>query len=141
MIRDPQRFERLLADTRAIVREVAMPNEARVEREDAIPPEIVATMREMGLFGWSIPQEYGGAGLTTEEPSVRRSGRSRRRSPSPHSAVSSVSRSAASSWSRGCWPIAERFYRDVRAFRIYEGTSQIHQIGIGQALLSAAAQD
>ena len=67
MIRDPQRFERLLADTRAFVREVAMPNEARVEREDAIPPEIVATMREMGLFGWSIPQEYGGAGVTTEE--------------------------------------------------------------------------
>jgi acyl-CoA dehydrogenase len=29
----------------------------------------------------------------------------------------------------------ERFYRDVRAFRIYEGTSQIHQIGIAKHLL------
>lgn len=32
----------------------------------------------------------------------------------------------------------ERFYRDVRAFRIYEGTSQIHQITIGKRLLSDA---
>jgi acyl-CoA dehydrogenase len=29
----------------------------------------------------------------------------------------------------------ERFYRDVRAFRIYEGTSQIHQLNIAGHLL------
>jgi len=29
----------------------------------------------------------------------------------------------------------ERFYRDVRAFRIYEGTSQIHQLNIGKHLM------
>ncbi|MEJ8824974.1 acyl-CoA dehydrogenase family protein [Variovorax humicola] len=34
----------------------------------------------------------------------------------------------------------ERFYRDVRAFRIHKGTSQVHQIGIGKALLRNAAQ-
>lgn len=67
MIRDKQRFDKLIAETRAFVRDVAMPNEARVEREDAIPEEIVATMRSMGLFGWSIPQAYGGAELSTEE--------------------------------------------------------------------------
>lgn len=67
MIRDPQRFERLMASTRAFVREVAMPNEARVERDDQIPEDIVSTMRSLGLFGWSIPEAYGGAGLTTEE--------------------------------------------------------------------------
>ena len=32
----------------------------------------------------------------------------------------------------------ERFYRDVRAFRIYEGTSQIHQLNIGKLLLKGA---
>lgn len=67
MIRDPQQLENLLARIRAFVRDVAIPNEERVERENAIPEEIVAQMRSLGFFGWSIPEEYGGAGLTTEE--------------------------------------------------------------------------
>ena len=33
----------------------------------------------------------------------------------------------------------ERFYRDVRLFRLYEGTSQIHQLNIAKHLLRAAA--
>jgi acyl-CoA dehydrogenase len=67
MIRDAQRLERLLDGIRRFVREVAIPNEDRVEREDRIPDEIVAAMRKLGSYGWSIPEEYGGAGLTTEE--------------------------------------------------------------------------
>lgn len=67
MIRDAQALDRLLRETRAFVREQAIPNEARVEAEDRVPPEIVALARERGIFGWSIPEEYGGAGLTTEE--------------------------------------------------------------------------
>ncbi len=67
MIRDQSRFDQLIASTREFVREIAMPNEARVEYDNAIPAEIVSTMRRIGLFGWSIPQQYGGAGLTTEE--------------------------------------------------------------------------
>jgi acyl-CoA dehydrogenase len=38
-----------------------------VAEEDEVPPEIVAEMREMGLFGLSIPEEYGGLGLTMSE--------------------------------------------------------------------------
>ncbi|MDR3097530.1 MAG: acyl-CoA dehydrogenase family protein [Paraburkholderia sp.] len=67
MIRDQHKHDALIHDVRSFVREVAIPNETRVERDDAIPDEIVATMRELGLFGWSIPEEYGGSGLTTEE--------------------------------------------------------------------------
>jgi len=33
----------------------------------------------------------------------------------------------------------ERFYRDVRAFRIYEGTSQIHLLNIGKRLVADPA--
>jgi acyl-CoA dehydrogenase len=29
----------------------------------------------------------------------------------------------------------ERFYRDVRLFRLYEGTSQIHQLNIAKLML------
>lgn len=67
MIRDAKRMEHLLERTRAFVRDVAIPNEERVEREDLVPEEIVAEMRRLGLFGWSIPEAYGGSGLTCEE--------------------------------------------------------------------------
>ena len=67
MIRDPERQARLIADIRRFVRELAIPNEDRVERENAMPAELVDAMRKLGSFGWSIPEEYGGAALTTEE--------------------------------------------------------------------------
>ncbi|UPK29900.1 acyl-CoA dehydrogenase family protein [Bradyrhizobium sp. 195] len=67
MIRDPAAFEALLDRVRRFVRDVAIPAEARVESSDEVPTDIVATMRTEGFFGWSIPEAYGGAGLTTEE--------------------------------------------------------------------------
>ena len=67
MIRDPENFANFLAEIRSFVRTIAIPNEARVEAEDQIPEEIVEEMRQRGYFGWSIPEEFGGAGLTTEE--------------------------------------------------------------------------
>ena len=67
MIRDEKRLASLLDTTRRFMNDVAIPNEERVERENAIPEEIVAKMRSLGFFGWSIPEDYGGAGLTTEE--------------------------------------------------------------------------
>ena len=67
MIRDAARLNALLETVRRFVRETAIPNEARVSDEDAVPEEIVAEMRRLGFFGWSIPEEHGGAGLTTEE--------------------------------------------------------------------------
>jgi acyl-CoA dehydrogenase len=41
--------------------------ENRVEDEDAVPPEIISEMREMGLFGLTVPEAYGGLGLTMGE--------------------------------------------------------------------------
>lgn len=67
MIRDPERFGAFLDEVRDFVRTVAMPAEDLVEREDTIPDALVADMRRRGYFGWSIPEAYGGAGLTTEE--------------------------------------------------------------------------
>lgn len=67
MIRDPAAFEALLERVRRFVRDIAIPAEARVESCDEVPADIVATMRTEGFFGWSIPEAYGGAGLTTEE--------------------------------------------------------------------------
>lgn len=67
MIRDPARLEALLNHTRAFVRESAIPNEERVDREDQIPEPLVDEMRRLGMFGWSIPERFGGSGLSSEE--------------------------------------------------------------------------
>jgi acyl-CoA dehydrogenase len=67
MIRDQHELDRLLAEVRDWVRSVAIPNEQRVADTDEVPDDIVADMRTRGFFGWSIPEAYGGLGLTTEE--------------------------------------------------------------------------
>ena len=67
MIRDPETFGLLLASVRRFVRERLVPNEQRMADEDAVPTEIAAEMRELGLFGLSLPEAYGGLGLTMEE--------------------------------------------------------------------------
>lgn len=64
---DTETFDALIGTVRRFVAERLRPLEERVEREDEVPPEIVAEMREMGLFGLSIPEEYGGLGLTMSE--------------------------------------------------------------------------
>ena len=67
MIRDQEALNILLDSVRRFVRERCVPNEARVDAEDAIPPEIEQEMKQLGYFGWSIPEEFGGLGLTSEE--------------------------------------------------------------------------
>jgi acyl-CoA dehydrogenase len=64
---DPESFELLLTTVRRYVAERLRPLEARVAEEDEVPAEVVAEMREMGLFGLSIPEDYGGLGLTMGE--------------------------------------------------------------------------
>jgi acyl-CoA dehydrogenase len=70
VIRDPETFSVLLASVERFVRERLIPREAEVVETDAIPPDLLAGMRDMGLFGLTIPEQYGGLGLTTEEEVV-----------------------------------------------------------------------
>jgi len=67
MIRNPETFSTFLADIRHFVRTECQPLEEQVDRTDEIPEALVERMRDKGLFGHSIPEAYGGAGLTTEE--------------------------------------------------------------------------
>ena len=70
MIRDPETFNVLLDAIRRFVRERLIPAEQQLVDNDEIPAAIIAEMREMGLFGLTIPVEYGGLGLTTEEEAL-----------------------------------------------------------------------
>jgi len=67
MIRDASHLDALIADIRAFVREQWHPLEDQIDRGGVIPEAIVDELRHKGYFGWSIPPEYGGLGLTTEE--------------------------------------------------------------------------
>ncbi|NMF97613.1 acyl-CoA dehydrogenase family protein [Aromatoleum toluolicum] len=67
MIRDQETLNILLDTISRFVRERLVPQEAHVAETDQIPPELVAEMKELGLFGLSIPEEFGGMGLTMEE--------------------------------------------------------------------------
>ncbi|MCG8355192.1 MAG: acyl-CoA dehydrogenase family protein, partial [Kiloniellales bacterium] len=67
MALDPETLTVLLDTIRRFVRERLVPLEAQVADEDRVPDDILAEMRELGLFGMTIPQAYGGLGLSMEE--------------------------------------------------------------------------
>ena len=64
---DVETFEMFRSTIRRFVEEKLIPAEDVVEETDAVPEDIVAQMRDMGLFGISIPEEYGGLGCTISE--------------------------------------------------------------------------
>ena len=67
MSSDTKKLQAMLEEIRSFLRTECLPIEAQVDAADEIPEPVVQRMRELGLFGHSIPEEYGGAGLTTEE--------------------------------------------------------------------------
>lgn len=60
---DAEDFADILATTRDYVRTVVVPREQEIADADAIPDDIRAGLAEMGLFGYAIPQQWGGLGL------------------------------------------------------------------------------
>lgn len=67
MIRDQETFNLLIDTIARFVRERLQPAEHRVANEDSIPSAIIDEMRALGLFGLTIPEDFGGLGLTMEE--------------------------------------------------------------------------
>lgn len=67
MIRDPDLLQQLLGTLRDFVQNELVPLEHEVAETDQIPEHIVQQMCELGLFGLTIPEEYGGLGITMEE--------------------------------------------------------------------------
>jgi acyl-CoA dehydrogenase len=67
MALDQETLSQLIDTVGRFVRERLVPNEERIAEEDAIPADIVAEMRDLGLFGLSVPEEFGGLGLTMSE--------------------------------------------------------------------------
>ena len=64
---DQETFALLKESVTRFVQERLVPNENRVEEEDEVPAEIISEMKALGLYGISIPEEYGGIGLTLSQ--------------------------------------------------------------------------
>ena len=64
---DAETFGLLKNQLARYVEERLIPAEDTVEESDDIPPEIVREFKEMGLFGLSVPEAFGGLGLTMAE--------------------------------------------------------------------------
>ncbi len=67
MALDPESFDILLATVQRFVRERLVPAENHLEEHDEVPPELVEAMKELGLFGLTVPEEYGGIGLSVRQ--------------------------------------------------------------------------
>ena len=67
MIREQETLNALLASVSRFVRERLVPAENEVSETDRIPDAIISEMKQLGLFGLTIPESYGGLELTMEE--------------------------------------------------------------------------
>ena len=56
-------FAAILAQTREFVRTAVVPREQEILQDDRVPDDLRQQAREMGLFGYAIPQRWGGLGL------------------------------------------------------------------------------
>jgi acyl-CoA dehydrogenase len=64
---DNESFELLLASVQRFVRERLIPAEDAVEEQDLVPADLIEDMKAMGLFGLTVPEEYGGIGLSVSQ--------------------------------------------------------------------------
>ena len=56
-------FQEILAQTRQFVRSAVVPREQEILADDRVPDDLREQATKMGLFGYAIPQQWGGLGL------------------------------------------------------------------------------
>ena len=64
---DAETFEQFIEQLERYVRERLIPAERDTIENDRVPDDILQEMKDMGLFGLTVPEEYGGAGLNTSQ--------------------------------------------------------------------------
>jgi acyl-CoA dehydrogenase len=64
---DAETRDQLIEMVRRFAAERLRPIEAQVAEQDAIPDDVLEEMKSLGLYGLSIPEEYGGLDLSMED--------------------------------------------------------------------------
>jgi alkylation response protein AidB-like acyl-CoA dehydrogenase len=135
--------ERAYADEVAhFLRKEVDPRSRQIEEDDAIPEELMKLARGMGLFGITIPEQYGGSGLTLRGKCAIGALMRGERGTMEASAAKLYSTEALGKVVQihgGMGYIREAgietLYRDARIVRIYEGSSEIQRNIISGLLL------
>jgi acyl-CoA dehydrogenase len=60
-------FDELIEVLRDFIRREVMPAEAGIDESDEIPDQLITQAKEMGLYGYALPSEFGGLGLSVEQ--------------------------------------------------------------------------
>ncbi len=64
---DAEDFDQVRDAVRRLVRDVVVPREEEIEETDRVPDELRQAAAAMGLFGYALPEEFGGLGVTMSE--------------------------------------------------------------------------
>jgi len=64
---DADVFDQFLIQLERFVRDRLIPVEREIIETDLIPDSVIDAMRDMGLFGLTIPEEHGGAGMNISQ--------------------------------------------------------------------------
>jgi acyl-CoA dehydrogenase len=64
---EPDELQAIMKTVREFVREQVVPLEDEIEERDAVPDRLREQAAAMGLFGYALPEEYGGLGFTMSE--------------------------------------------------------------------------
>jgi len=64
---DEDVFEQFLDQLNRYVRERLIPAERETIEADRVPDDILQEMKDMGLFGLTVPEDYGGAGVNVSQ--------------------------------------------------------------------------
>lgn len=60
-------FAEILAQTRSFIRSAVVPRENEILATDHVPDDLRQQAKDMGLFGYAIPQQWGGLGLNLSQ--------------------------------------------------------------------------
>jgi acyl-CoA dehydrogenase len=67
---DERELGEVLTAVRTFIREGVVPREEEIEDNDEVPADLIAACKDMGLYGFAIPTEYGGLGLSLYEQAL-----------------------------------------------------------------------
>ncbi|WP_349829057.1 acyl-CoA dehydrogenase family protein [Brevibacterium litoralis] len=67
---DDSDLTEILSAVREFVAEQVIPRELEIEDNDAFPEDIIEASKEMGLYGWAIPEEFGGLGMNAYQDAL-----------------------------------------------------------------------
>jgi acyl-CoA dehydrogenase len=64
---NPDDFKEVVREVRRFVRNEVLPAEAAIDEKDEVPDHLRQQAKEMGLYGFALPLEHGGLGLSMSE--------------------------------------------------------------------------